>query len=109
MDNISCTLGGTTCMYNKQIRTLSRVIQNFIHFKSILIDNWEVQDRAGRRFADAVYAVNGTSYTVGNGAIELYPAYGASDDYAASQDIDISTTIELPGNQILNFDKHEHK
>jgi len=70
----------------------------------ILIDNWEEQDRAGRAFADAVYAVNGTRYTVGNGAFALYPAYGASDDYAASQGATISTTIELPGGGQYGFD-----
>jgi len=48
--------------------------------------------------------VNGTSYLVGNGAIALYPAFGASDDYAAAQGVDISVTIELPGGGTYGFD-----
>ncbi|KAG4072008.1 hypothetical protein HA402_010945 [Bradysia odoriphaga] len=73
-------------------------------FEPSLIENWEDHDVAGNRFADAIFAVNGTRYTVGNGAIELYPAFGASDDYAAEQGVDISTTIELPGGGNYGFD-----
>lgn len=46
----------------------------------------------------------GTRYTVGNGAIELYPAYGASDDYGAFAGADLSATIELPGGGSYGFD-----
>lgn len=73
-------------------------------FKRLLIENWEDHDVAGNRFGDAIFAVNGTRYTVGNGAIELYPAFGASDDYAAAQGVDISATIELPGGGSYGFD-----
>jgi len=73
-------------------------------YAPLLIENWEDHDIAGNRFADAIFAVNGTRYTVGNGAIELYPAFGASDDYAAEQGVDISTTIELPGGGSYGFD-----
>lgn len=48
--------------------------------------------------------MNGTSYTVGNAAIELYTGYGFSDDYTAFRGIDISTTIELPCGGSYGFD-----
>lgn len=48
--------------------------------------------------------MNGTRYTVGNGAIELYPAYGASDDYAAFAGAELAATIELPGGGTYGFD-----
>lgn len=73
-------------------------------FLSLLIENWEDHDIAGNLFGDAIFAVNGTRYTVGNGAIELYPAFGASDDYAAQQGVDISATVELPGGGSYGFD-----
>lgn len=58
----------------------------------------------GRRFADAVYQVNGTAYTIGNAAIELYIGFGYSDDYSASRGVDVSTTIELPCGGSYGFD-----
>lgn len=48
--------------------------------------------------------MNGTPYTVGNAAIELYTGYGFSDDYTAFRGIDISTTVELPGGGGAGFD-----
>lgn len=103
MDNISYIHGALHRMFCALCTCIS--IAKIIHFPvSILIDNWEDHDVAGNRFADAVFAVNGTRYTVGNGAIALYPAFGASDDYAASEGVDISTTIELPGGGSYGFD-----
>lgn len=48
--------------------------------------------------------MNGTSYTIGNAAIELYVGFGYSDDYSAFRGVDISTTIELPGGGSYGFD-----
>jgi len=70
----------------------------------VKIDNWEDHEMVGNIFAYAVREVNGTSYTVGNAAIELYTGYGFSDDYAAFKGIEISTTIELPGGGSYGFD-----
>lgn len=50
----------------------------------------------GRIFADAVFESTGRNYTVGNAAIALYPAFGASDDYAAFVGVETSFTYELP-------------
>ncbi len=71
---------------------------------SVKVDNWEEHEIVGNRFADAVRQVNGTSYTVGNAAIELYIGFGYSDDYSAFRGVDISTTIELPGGGSYGFD-----
>lgn len=73
-------------------------------FNSVLINNWQQHDYVGRLFANAIYSASGTRYTVGNGAIELYPAYGASDDYAAWRGIPLSYTFELPGGGQNGFD-----
>lgn len=58
----------------------------------------------GHLYANAILAATGTPYTVGNGAIELYPAYGASDDYAAYSGVPLSFTFELPGGGQYGFD-----
>lgn len=70
-----------------------------ISFYSELIENWEEHHEVGKRFSDAVYLANPTArynYTVGNAAIVLYPAFGASDDYAAYSGVNLAYTIELP-------------
>lgn len=71
---------------------------------SKLIDNWEQHKTLGDKFAKAVQATSGTKYRVGNSAYELYPAYGASDDYAASAGVPLAYTIELPGGGRYGFD-----
>lgn len=55
-----------------------------------------MHDDIGRIFADAILESTGRNYTVGNAAIALYPAFGASDDYAASVGVETSYTFELP-------------
>ncbi|XP_037029998.1 carboxypeptidase B-like [Bradysia coprophila] len=70
----------------------------------VKVDNWEEHEIVGNRFADAVSRVNGTTYTIGNAAIELYIGFGYSDDYSAFRGVDISTTIELPGGGSYGFD-----
>lgn len=57
-----------------------------------------------RLFSNAIYASTGAQYTLGNGAIELYPAYGASDDYAAFRGVQLAYTFELPGGGQNGFD-----
>lgn len=52
----------------------------------------------------ALYAVNGTPYELGNSAILLYIASGASDDNAAAEGIELSYTVELPGGGSYGFD-----
>lgn len=79
----------------------SNIVQ---YFFSVKVDNWEEHEIVGRRFADAVSQVNGTAYTIGNAAIELYIGFGYSDDYSAFRGVDISTTIELPGGGSYGFD-----
>lgn len=69
-----------------------------------MIANWQEHDDLGQRFANAIFQTYGTRYTVGNSAILLYPAYGASDDYAASLGVNLAYTIELPGGGVLGFD-----
>lgn len=55
-------------------------------------------------FADTVLNATGTNYTVGNAAIVLYPAYGASDDFSAFIGVQTSFTWELPGGGRYGFD-----
>lgn len=69
-----------------------------------LIDNWELHDEIGRIFADTVLEATSTNYTVGNAAIVLYPAFGASDDYSAAIGVPTSFTWELPGGGRYGFD-----
>lgn len=79
-------------------------------FFRINIDNWKQHDEIGHLFAKAIYDTSKANYTVGNAAILLYPAFGASDDYAASIGIEYSFTVEmskgygfvLPPNKILS-------
>lgn len=69
-----------------------------------MISNWEDHENIGQEFAQAIYNASGTRYTVGNSAIALYPAAGASDDFAASVGIPLSYTLELPGGGNYGFD-----
>ncbi|KAJ6635727.1 Carboxypeptidase B [Pseudolycoriella hygida] len=96
--------------YDNQIKlyvALHSYGQYFLYpwgYDFVKVDNWEDHEIVGRRFADAVHKVNGTSYTIGNAAIELYIGFGYSDDYSAFRGVDISTTIELPGGGSYGFD-----
>jgi len=67
-------------------------------FAEELISNWEEHDDLGVRFADAVANKWKNIFAVGNSAKLLYPASGASDDYAVSTGIPISFTVELDTN-----------
>lgn len=62
--------------------------------------------KLGDRCAAAIKAVNpARSYTVGNSAHALYPASGASDDFAAGGvGIDYAFTVELSGGGKQGFD-----
>uniref|UniRef100_A0A8R1HUL0 Peptidase_M14 domain-containing protein n=1 Tax=Caenorhabditis japonica TaxID=281687 RepID=A0A8R1HUL0_CAEJA len=57
----------------------------------------DVQDliQVGQAMAAAVKAINNTEYSVVNSGDGLYPAAGASDDWAKSRGIKFSYTIEL--------------
>lgn len=64
----------------------------------------ELEDVAQAGF-NAVYKYSGRKYQVGNAAILLYPAAGASDDYAyALADARIAITMELPSGGANGFD-----
>lgn len=69
-----------------------------------MISNWEDHDELGHDFANAIQNATGTTYTVGNSAILLYPAAGGSDDYAASIGVPLAYTLELPGGGDYGFD-----
>uniref|UniRef100_A0A1B0DRJ8 Peptidase M14 domain-containing protein n=1 Tax=Phlebotomus papatasi TaxID=29031 RepID=A0A1B0DRJ8_PHLPP len=71
--------------------------------------NYEQLDEVGGLASDAIYNAHGRRYTVGNSAILLYPAAGASDDYAAAEHhIDLSYTVELTGGGSTGFDLPPH-
>ncbi|XP_030081181.1 carboxypeptidase B, partial [Drosophila hydei] len=61
-----------------------------------LPDTWEDLDEVGRAGGDAIKAATGTIYKVGCSTQLLYPAAGASDDYAFNAGFPISFTMELP-------------
>ncbi|KAJ8932659.1 hypothetical protein NQ314_014536 [Rhamnusium bicolor] len=68
-------------------------------------ENSEELNILGQLFKDAVYAVDGTNYTVGTTANVLYYAAGISVDWArAVAGINLSYTIELPGGGDSGFD-----
>lgn len=52
----------------------------------------------------AILANSGRKYKVGNAAKLMYPAAGASDDYAYSLGARISITMELPSGGLRGFD-----
>ncbi|KAJ0174563.1 hypothetical protein K1T71_009671 [Dendrolimus kikuchii] len=49
----------------------------------------------GRKMAEAIISTGGTNYQVGSSSGLLYPAAGGSDDWAKSQGIKYTYTIEL--------------
>lgn len=68
-------------------------------------DNHDNLQDLGDNVAEAIASYRGTQYAVGNGAFLLYPASGASDDYAAGvANISYAYTVELPGGGISGFD-----
>ncbi|XP_050682282.1 carboxypeptidase B-like [Leptidea sinapis] len=52
-------------------------------------------DEVGKSMAEAIRSAGGSQYTVGASSKVLYPAAGGSDDWAKSQGIKYSFTIEL--------------
>jgi hypothetical protein len=69
-----------------------------------LIKNWKEHQAVGEDFAKAVRQYSGVSYEVGNSAEVLYAAFGASDDYVASQGARLAFTLELTGGGSSGFD-----
>ncbi|CAG4956847.1 unnamed protein product [Parnassius apollo] len=61
---------------------------------SVPADHKDLHD-LGNRMAEAIKQTRGTSYQVGSSSGLLYPAAGGSDDWAKSQGIKYSYTIEL--------------
>ncbi|TDG52923.1 hypothetical protein AWZ03_000466 [Drosophila navojoa] len=61
-----------------------------------LPDTWQDLDEVARAGRDAIKAATGNVYKVGGSAILMYPAAGASDDYAFNAGFPISFTMELP-------------
>lgn len=75
------------------------------YISSIHIDNADVHHALGKEATDAIAAVNGTVYDLGNASDLLYIASGASDDYAAGiGKIPHVFTLELPGGGSRGFD-----
>lgn len=78
---------------------------NRIQFYSVYIDNAAEHHSLSEQAGRAIYSHIGTNYTIGNAAILLYPASGASDDFAAGvANINLAFTIELPGGGSSGFD-----
>lgn len=76
----------------------------YYFYRVLAPNNDELQD-VGQAGYDAIYAYSGRKYLVGNAAILMYPAAGASDDYAyARADARISITMELPSGGKQGFD-----
>uniref|UniRef100_A0A1L8DR84 Putative carboxypeptidase b n=1 Tax=Nyssomyia neivai TaxID=330878 RepID=A0A1L8DR84_9DIPT len=74
-------------------------------YDSVLHDNSEELDLVGTIVANSIFQTYGRQYTVGNSAILLYPAAGASDDYAADAlNLGLSYTVELTGGGSGGFD-----
>lgn len=74
-------------------------------YDNLLADNWEELDNLAKRATEAIRSVSGTEYTVGGSSLALYPAAGASDDWAMGvAKIPIVYTIELPGGGSYGFD-----
>lgn len=67
-------------------------------------DNWEEHDNLGKEARDAIIAVGGDKWTVGNSADVLYKASGATDDYAFNSGAQVAYTIELTGGGLEGFD-----
>uniref|UniRef100_A0AC34Q182 Peptidase M14 carboxypeptidase A domain-containing protein n=1 Tax=Panagrolaimus sp. JU765 TaxID=591449 RepID=A0AC34Q182_9BILA len=67
----------------------------------------DVEDlvKLGHRMADAMEAATGQYYKVQNSA-DLYPASGASDDYAKSLGIKYSYTIEISGQDFVENEEN---
>ncbi|TDG52921.1 hypothetical protein AWZ03_000464 [Drosophila navojoa] len=70
----------------------------------LLPDTWEDLDEVGRAGGDAIKAATGTVYKVGCSTQLMYPAAGASDDYAFNAGFPISFTMELPAGGANYFD-----
>nr|ABV60312.1 putative carboxypeptidase B [Lutzomyia longipalpis] len=74
-------------------------------YDRVLHDNNEELDLVATIVANAIFQAHGRQYTAGNSAILLYPAAGASDDFAAAEhDIQLSYTVELTGGGPRGFD-----
>lgn len=68
-------------------------------------DNGDELQELGDRVNDAIYAVRGSNYSVGNSNILLYATSGSGPDYAMGvAGIDLAYTLELPagGNSGFN-------
>lgn len=72
---------------------------------SALPDNADQLHALGSEVGTAIYAVDGTRYTVGSSTNVLYAASGASDDWVfAVGGAPLSYTLELPGGGSYGFD-----
>ncbi|XP_062541396.1 carboxypeptidase B-like [Armigeres subalbatus] len=69
------------------------------------VDNAAEHAAIGERARDAVLAVGGPNYIVGNSAYVLYSAYGTSTDYAVGRaGFQYGYTLELTGGGSTGFD-----
>lgn len=68
-------------------------------------DNWEEHDQLGKLAQQAIVAVGGPEWEVGNSVEVLnYRASGATDDYAYATGARLAFTIELTGGGYEGFD-----
>lgn len=73
-------------------------------YDEILSDDWEDLDALGQSVARQIYQTGGDEFDVGNSAILLYPAAGASDDwFKGSNGAKYAYTFELPGGGSQGF------
>ncbi|KAJ8970945.1 hypothetical protein NQ317_008292 [Molorchus minor] len=74
-------------------------------YASAFPDNADEHQTVGELFNDAVVAVGGSNYTVGNSAQLLGTSAGCSDDYAlGGVGVNLAYTLELPGGGSGGFD-----
>ncbi|KAA0189472.1 hypothetical protein HAZT_HAZT010744, partial [Hyalella azteca] len=64
-------------------------------YTSIRHPDTETMNYMGQGMAEAIRAVNGKHYSVGSAAGILYPSAGGSDDWASSEGVLYSYTVEL--------------
>lgn len=76
---------------------------------SIPVDNQAEHQKLGEKFAEVLKNEIGERWLVGNSADVLYPANGASDDFAYSIGAEIAYTLELPcgGSQGFNYPENK--
>lgn len=75
----------------------SVILYPYAYEEDLLVDDFERYEEVGGLAREAIYAVNGTEFVVGNWVEHLYLASGTATDYATGvENIGLAFTIELP-------------